>query len=80
MMNFTALEMNLIHIYKADTRPEVIANLRAARPFMEDDPELLAVADNAIRKLSGMDDAAFSEVAFEPAFPILYTEDDTEGF
>lgn len=42
MMNFTVEEMNLIAIYKADTR--------AVRPLYSGDAELLALLDSAAGK------------------------------
>lgn len=80
MMNFTVEEMNLIDIYKADTRAGQLAQLRAVRPLYENDPELLTVVDSAARKLAAMTDADFLETAFVPAYPVLYDEGETEGF
>lgn len=80
MMNFTVEETNLICIYKTDTRPALIGNLQAARPYAKDDPDMLAVLDSAARKLAAMTDADFLTAGFEPAAPVLYDEDKTEGF
>ncbi|MCJ7856534.1 transposon-transfer assisting family protein [Lachnospiraceae bacterium NSJ-143] len=80
MMNFTVEEMNLIDIYKADTRAGQLAQLRAVRPLYENDAELLAVVDSAARKLAAMTDADFLETAFVPAYPVLYDEGETEDF
>ena len=70
MMNFTVEEMNLIDIYKADTRAGQLAQLRAVRPLYENDA----------RKLAAMTDADFLETAFVPAYPVLYDEGETEDF
>lgn len=80
MMNFTVEETNLIDIYKADTRAGVLENLRIVRPLYLDDPELLAVLDGTARKLGAMADADFLVAAFVPAYPVGYSEDETEGF
>lgn len=80
MMNFTVEEMNLIDIYKADTRAGQLAQLRAVLPLYENDPELLSVVDSATRKLAAMTDGDFLETAFVPAYPVLYDEGETEGF
>lgn len=80
MMNFTVEEMNLIDIYKADSRAGQLARLRTVRPLYENDPELLDVVDSTARKLVAMTDADFLETSFIPAYPVLYNEGETEGF
>ena len=79
-MNFTVEEMNLIDIYKADTRAGQLAQLRAVRPLYENDAELLAVPDSTVRKLGAMSDSEFLETAFEPTYPVLYDEREPDGF
>ena len=80
MMNITVEEMNLIAIYKADTRAGQVEQLRAVRPLYSDDPELLALLDSASRKVEAMTDADFLATAFELAAPVGYSEEETEGF
>ena len=80
MMNFTVEETNLIDIYRADTRTGILENLRIARPVYENDPELLAVMDSATRKLGAVADADFLAAAYIPAYPVGYSENETEGF
>lgn len=56
--NFITEEMNLICIYKADTRRETLSNMQAARSYISD-PDMLAVLDNAADKLDNMTDTVF---------------------
>lgn len=80
MMNVTVEEMNLIAIYKADTRAGQLEKLRAVRPLYTGDAELLTLLDSAARKVAAMTDADFLATAFEMASPVGYSEDETEGF
>lgn len=59
---FTIPEENMICIYKEDSRRAVIANIRDALPYMDNDMRELAAG--VIGKLQAMSDAAFSEAQF----------------
>jgi len=71
---FTIEEENLICIFDVSSRDILIAELTAALQGF-DEPELLEIADNALRILLGMTDALFSEYVFSPA----YFNDDDES-
>ena len=68
--NFTVEEINLVAIYKADTKASTLANISTALPYM--DRETRSVANNAKRLLSRLTEQEFSATPFTPA-------DDTEG-
>ena len=61
-IRFTIPEENLICIYAADSRQNVIDNILEAIPYMDEDMRQLAAA--AIKKLQAMTDSAFSEREF----------------
>lgn len=65
MERFTVEETNLICIYIADTRTELIAEMTGALPFM--DEEMQALADRTIDKLRTMSDAEFAAQSFDSA-------------
>lgn len=62
MKRFIVEETNLICIYTADTRAELIAKITEALPFM--DEEMRTLADRALDKLRAMSDAEFAAHAF----------------
>jgi hypothetical protein len=70
IMDFTVEEINLVAIYKADTKASTLASISAALPYM--DRETRSVANNAKRLLSRLTEQEFSATPFTPA-------DDTEG-
>lgn len=63
MERFTVEETNLICIYIADTRTELIEEITGALPFM--DEEMQALADRTLDKLRAMTDAEFEAQAFD---------------
>ena len=71
---FTVEEENLICIFDVSSRDILIAELTAALQGL-DEPELLEIADSALRKLLGMTDAQFTGYIFSPA----YFDDDDES-
>ncbi len=72
MGRFTVEETNLICIYIADTRTELIDEMAGALPFM--DEEMRALADHTIDKLRAMSDAEFSAQPFALLKMIDYDE------
>lgn len=71
MMNeFTFEEMNLMCIYNGDgTRTGLIAALTEMRRYLEtDESDLLDLTDSVLKKLKGMDDAAFERLKLIPEF------------
>lgn len=79
MERFTVEEINLICIYNAGVRVQLLSDMRAALPDI-DDPEIRSVADRVINKLEKMTDAEFSGISFEPIRPLSYSEDESGGF
>lgn len=79
MERFTVEEMNLICIYNAVVRVQLLFDMRAALPDI-DDLEIRSVADRVINKLEKMTDAEFSGISFEPIRPLSYSEDESGGF
>ena len=59
---FTIPEENLICIYAANSRTEVIGNIQSGFPYMDGDMRRLA--DAVIRKLHRMTDSDFSQMQF----------------
>lgn len=79
-MNFTVEEINLINIYKANTRTGQLSKLQLIRTLYENEPEMLTVIDSATRKLTTMTDTDFLEIDFIPVYPTIYDEGETESF
>ena len=63
MGRFTVEETNLICIYIADTRTELIKEMTGALPFM--DEEMRALANRTLDKLRTMSDAEFAAQTFQ---------------
>lgn len=64
MERFTVEETNLICIYIADTRTELIEEMAGVLPFM--DKDMRALADRTLDKLRTMTDAEFKAQVFDP--------------
>lgn len=62
MNRFTVEETNLIAIYIADTRGELIGEMTGALPYMDDDMRDLAL--RTLSKLRAMTDAEFAAMSF----------------
>ena len=66
---FTVEEENLICAFGISNRTALINDIRAALPdFDTDEPEMLEIAENALRKLETIADLEFSEIIFSPAY------------
>ena len=65
MNRFTVEETNLISIYIADTRGELIEEMTGALPYMDDD--MRAMALRTLGKLRAMSDAEFAALAVAAA-------------
>lgn len=65
MNRFTVEETNLICIYIADTREELIDNITAALSYMETDMRELAA--RTIEKIAALPDAEFAALAVSAA-------------
>ena len=63
MERFTVEETNLICIYMADTRTELIEEVTGALPFM--DEEMRALANRTLDKLRAMRDTEFAAQSFD---------------
>lgn len=74
MKYFTVEEINLIGIYKANTRKEQIQKLRNARHWHKQEKEMLSIFDAAIDKLERISDIDFSQIEFIPVIPVQYSE------
>lgn len=65
-MNFTVEETNLMCIYGAENRTELIATLTEMQgQLQEDETELLALTESTIAKLTNMSDETFETVKDE---------------
>lgn len=65
MNRFTVEETNLISIYIADTRRELIGEMTGALPYMDDD--MRAMAMRTLAKLRAMSNADFAALAVSAA-------------
>jgi len=65
IMDFTVEEINLIAIYKSDSKAKTIIRLNDIFPYM--DVEMKEIATTAARKLNNMTDAEYSLALFVPA-------------
>jgi hypothetical protein len=64
---FTVEEINLMCVFGADSRAELIADLMtAARDF--DEPELIEIGANILAKLYKMSDADFDALELYPEY------------
>jgi hypothetical protein len=63
--NFTVEEINLIAIYKAQTKEKTLARIAAVFPDMDED--IQTIAEGASRKLAGLTEPEFSALSFAPA-------------
>ena len=69
MKEFTTEESNLICIYSADTRQELMGNLLDMKEYLEpDERELRELTDRVLAKLRDMSDSEYSELHFFPDF------------
>lgn len=69
MNQFTVDEMNLMRIYDTGTREGLIQELRTMRRYIESDqPELLAMTDSVLEKLSKISDTAYAALDLIPDF------------
>jgi len=64
-LDFTVEEVNMIAIYKADTKTATMKQIAAAFPFM--DTDMRAIVEGASRKLAMLTETEFAEIAFTPA-------------
>lgn len=67
IMGFTLEEVNLLWIFDTGIRTATIDNLNAALPLY-DEPELRAITEKLLVKLSDMTDAEFSALELIPEF------------
>ena len=64
MSRFTVEETNLMSIYHTGTRRELVEEMTAALPYM--DNEFQELAGRALDKLHGLTDDEFSLLSFDP--------------
>ena len=60
-MSITVEEMNLLHIYHDSSRQELVANINAALPFMDEDMKELA--GRTLAKIDALTEAEYAELA-----------------
>lgn len=65
MNRFTVEETNLISIYMTGTRQELIEEMTAALPLMDND--MRELAQRTIKKVSGMTEDEYLRLAIEAA-------------
>ena len=63
MITFTVEETNLLSIYRTDDKWEMLTNMAAALPLM--DQEMRAFAERTMRKLDALTEAEFSALSLE---------------
>lgn len=61
MNRFTVEEMNLLSIYKEDSKRALLENVNAALPFMDGDMRELAT--RTLKKLDALTEAEYAELA-----------------
>ena len=66
MSNFTVEEINLMCVFDAECRTELIADIDRVLPHL-DDKDMEELANRVIGKLQNMTDEEFSEVVLEAA-------------
>jgi len=64
ILNFTVEEINLIAIYKADTKIDTMMNLMNAYPYMI--PPMQEIATSAAQNLSRLSETEFAQTLFVP--------------
>ena len=64
---FTVEEVNLMCIFDTGSRDALITELTAALPEF-DEPELAWIAESALNKLAGMDDAVYAALELYPEY------------
>lgn len=65
MTKLTVEEMNLLSIYKADGKWELLGKLGSALPFMED--EMRTFAEHTMKKIDALSEEEFAALSFYPA-------------
>jgi TRAP-type mannitol/chloroaromatic compound transport system substrate-binding protein len=65
IMDFTVEEINLIALYRTDSKAKTILRLNDSFPHMDED--MKEIATSSARKLSVMTDAEFAVTEFVPA-------------
>lgn len=66
MSNFTVEEINLMCVFEANGRTELIENIGRVLPHL-DDRDMEELANRVIGKLQNMTDEEFAEVVLEAA-------------
>lgn len=61
MNRFTVEEMNFLHIYHDSSRQELVGNINAALPFMDEDMKELA--GRTLAKIDRLTEAEYAELA-----------------
>lgn len=61
MNRFTVEEMNLLHIYHDSSRQELVGNINAALPLMDEDMKELA--GRTLAKIDRLTEAEYAELA-----------------
>lgn len=66
MSNFTVEEINLMCVFDAEGRTELIEDIGRVLPYL-DDKDMEEIANRVIGKLQNMTDEEFAEVVLEAA-------------
>ena len=69
MNPFTVEEMNLLSIYRGETKEEVTEKIAFALSFMDSD--MRELAKSTVKKLNSLSDKEFATLSIEPADEIL---------
>ena len=65
MIIFTVEETNLLSIYAGSSKQELVENMTAALPFMDED--MRELAERTISKVNALTEAEYRELAVYPA-------------
>ena len=65
MNRFTVEETNLLSIYAGSSKQELVENMTAALPFMDED--MRELAERTISKVNALTEAEYRELAVYPA-------------
>ena len=74
VFTFTAEEESMICIFNTSSRNALIDDIRAAMPDF-DEPELVGIAESALRKLEAMTDVEFGALQLSSEYVLDDSED-----
>ena len=68
MIRLTVEETNLLSIYAGSSKQELVENMTAALPFMDED--MRELAKRTLSKVDGLTEAKYGEFAVYPAYEV----------